>query len=210
MKEKIVRNWYYLSVYAAGALMVIAGVGNWDLRVKMILISASILFLHFFEEFAFPGGFAQMGLKVELGITDPDARKWPLNNLNAMFGNWWYAVVVYLLPLVFPNVGFLNIAIPIFAFVESFGHLLVFNIAIKKIYNPGMITAVFGLLPVSVSYLIQTSTRYTLTDVILAIVWIVLNYWVAFRSPVYKKLGKLSARYGFSETEVAKSRKYLQ
>ncbi len=176
----------------------------------MILVSSSILFLHFFEEFAFPGGFANMGLKVELGLTDPDAKNWPLNNLNAMFGNWWYVAIVYLLPLAFPNVGFLNVAVPIFTFVETIGHLLVFNIAIKKYYNPGMITAVFGLLPVSIVYLIQTASEYTVWDVVFAILWIVINYWIAFRSPIYVKLGKKSDIYGFTDEEVARGKKYLE
>lgn len=52
-----------------------------------------------------------------------------------------------------PKIGFLNIAVPIFAFVETLAHLLVFNISIKKYYNPGIITAVFALLPISIYYL---------------------------------------------------------
>lgn len=182
------------------------------MREKMLLGSAVIIFLHFFEEFGFPGGFAPMGLKVELHITDPDASHWPLNQLNSMVGNWLFAVLVYLLPLFLPDVKFLTLAAALFGFLEVLMHAIVFNAALKKWYNPGLATAVCGLLPISIWYLstIWGQHLYSGIDIALAIVWIVFNYWLGFRSPLYKKLGAMSDRYAFTPEEVARGDRYIK
>ena len=44
----------------------------------------------------------------------------------------------------------------------------------------------------------------------MAIVWIGFNYWLAFRSLIYKKLGKLSDRYGFTDAEVSRGKRYMK
>lgn len=209
--NKFIKNWYYVSVYIAAAFALILALGNWDLRQKMLLGSTFFIFLHFFEEFAFPGGFPYVGVKVELGIKDMDTSKWPLNQVNALFGNFCFAVLVYILPLFLSNVRFLTLAAAIFAFAEVLMHLVVFNIALKKWYNPGLLTAVFGLLPISLFYFSQVWSQhlYSGKDLILALVWIVFNYWLTFRSPIYKDLGKMSDRYGFTEEEVNRGKRYM-
>lgn len=212
METFFLYNWYNISVWIAGLLAVVLTIGNWDTRNKMLLGSAVVIFLHFFEEFGFPGGFAPMGLKVELHNTDPDPHHWPLNQLNAMVGNWLFAVLVYLLPLFLPNVKFLTLAAAMFGFLEVLMHAFVFNIALKKWYNPGFATAVFGLLPISLWYFstIWGQHLYKGTDFALAVVWMVFNYWLGFRSPMYKKLGSLSDRYAFTPEEVAKGERFLK
>lgn len=211
-KKKFFDTWYCVSVYIAAAFVLALVLGNWDIREKMLLGSSFFIFLHFFEEFGFPGGFPYVGMKVELRITDMDPRHWPLNQANAMFGNFCFAVLVYLLPLFLPDVRFLTLAAAIFAFAEVLMHLVVFNIALKTWYNPGLLTAVFGLLPISLWYFSQVWEQhlYSWGDVGLAIVWIGFNYWLAFRSPIYKKLGKLSDRYAFTEAEVSRGKRYIK
>ena len=146
-----------------------------------------------------------------MGITDTDASTWSLNRLNSMFGNWWYAVVVYLGVLVLPGVRFMTLAAVLFAFLEVLGHLVVFNVALRRWYNPGLVTAVFGLMPISIAYLAQAGglSPYTWVEVVLALAWLVLNYWIAFRSPLYRWMGEKSDRYGFSPEEVMKSGRHM-
>ncbi|MGM9537987.1 MAG: HXXEE domain-containing protein [Candidatus Onthomonas sp.] len=211
-KRTFLYNWYNVSVAIAGLLAVVLAIGDWDVRQRMLLGSSVVIFLHFFEEFAFPGGFAPMGIRVELRITDPDAHQWPLNQLNSMVGNWLFAVLVYLLPLFLPNVKFLTLAAAVFCFAEVLMHAVVFNIATKRWYNPGLATAVCGLLPISVWYFsnIWGQHLYSGVDIALALVWILFNYWLGFRGPLYKKLGAMSDRYAFTPEEVAKGAKYLK
>lgn len=210
-KRSFLYNWYYISVWVAGLLAVILTVGGWNNREKMLLGSAAVLFLHFFEEFGFPGGFASVGMKVELHITDRDARLWPLNQLNSMIGNWLFAILVYLLPIFLPDVKFMTLAAAVFGFVEVLMHAVIFNAALKKWYNPGLATAIFGLLPISIWYLsiIWGQRLYSMGDIALAIIWIAFNYWLVFRSPLYKRLGAMSDRYAFTPEEVARGDRFV-
>lgn len=212
VKDKIIKNWYYISVYIAGFLALTLALGDWPIREKMLLGGAVFIFLHFFEEFGFPGGFPYVGVRVELGLKDLDTRKWPLNQVNAFFGNYCFAVLVYLLPLFLPQVSFLTLATALFAFAEVILHLLVFNIGLKTWYNPGLVTAVFGLLPVSLCYFQQVWGQglYSWVDVVLAVLWLAFNYWLVFRSPIYKKLGKMSDRWAFTEEEVNRAARYMK
>ena len=210
--NKFIENWYSISVYIAGALALILCLGSFGIREKMLLTSSIFIFMHFFEEFGFPGGFPWIGMRIELGIKNSDTSKWPLNQVNAMFGNFCFAVLVYLLPLFLPEVKFLTSAAAVFAFAEVLMHLIFFNIKLKTLYNPGLLTAVFGLLPVSVWYLNQTLGRgiFGWLDWVLAFAWIAFNYWLAFRSPIYKKLGNLSDKYGFATEDIKKSETYMK
>lgn len=88
---------------------------------------------------------------VELKSVETDTSKWDLNHLSAFFGNQWFAVIVYLLPIFCPNIPFLTLAVMIFAFAELAMHLFFFNLSLKKWYNPGLLTTLVGLVPVSVS-----------------------------------------------------------
>jgi hypothetical protein len=212
MARRLVYSWYRISAFAAGAIALVLAMGEWGLGHRMVLASMAVLFLHFYEEFGCPGGFARMGLYVEMKVTDPDAHHWSLNQLNSMFGNWWFAVVVFGSALVLPDVRFLTLAVALFAFLEVAMHLVGFPLAIKRLYNPGLATAVFGLLPVSVWYLAQVvpAGMYTGWDVLAALAWIVFNYWLVFRSPLYTWMGRKSNNWAFTDEEVARSDPFLK
>ena len=212
MARRFVYSWYKISAFVAGAIAVVLALGEWDVRQRMVLASMAVLFLHFYEEFGCPGGFPRMGLYVEMRITDPDAHHWSLNQLNSMFGNWWFAIVVFGSALVLPSVRFLTLAVALFASVEVAMHLVGFPLGIRRLYNPGLGTAVFGLLPVSVWYLAQAvpAGTYSGWDVLLALGWIALNYWLVFRSPLYTWMGSKSRTWAFTDEEVALSDPFLR
>jgi hypothetical protein len=209
--KKLIKNWYYISVYIASIFTLLLALGDWSFTQKMIFASMIFIQLHFFEEFGFPGGFPWVGMKVELRIVDDDPRKWPLTNASAFWGNQWFAMAIYLLPLFLPQVKFLTLAVFVFAFFELLVHLIVFNVALKGLYNPGVLTTLFGLVPVSIVYLskIIGTGLYSWVDLGIAFVWIVLNYWVAFRSPIYNAIGK-KTEYSFSEEEVNRAKRYMK
>ncbi|MGI6212112.1 MAG: HXXEE domain-containing protein [Anaerovoracaceae bacterium] len=207
--KKLTNNWYSISAYLAGFVGMIMAMGEWDIRQRMVLGSCIFLFLHFYEEFAFPGGFPNMGVRVELKITDPDPVNWPLNQLNSMVGNWWFAVVLYFGALLLPGVKFLTLSVAVFGILEAVMHTTYFNISIKKRYNPGMLTADLGLLPISIWYLVQYAGIYRWSDLGLALVWIFGNYWFVFRSPFYQWMGK-KKKYAFTEAEAARGMQYMQ
>lgn len=191
--KKIVNNWYKISILLAGFTLLLLLFGSWNFTQKIILALIICLFLHFYEEFGFPGGFPYMGVKVLLGKDELDSSKWGANNLNSLFGNWGFLIVIYILPLIFPNIRFLTIGAIIFSFLECFMHLLLFNVRLKQFYNPGLITAVFGMTPISIYYFISVRNQsfYYWYDYVIAFVWCLIVFLFFFRSPIYWGLGKL-------------------
>lgn len=210
MRQYIIRHWYQIAVYVAGAYGLILALGQWNLTQRTLLASLMFIHLHFYEEMGFPGGFPWIGMTVELNMDSEDPRQWELTELSSFFGNGWFAVVVYLLPLLLPQLRFLTLASVVFAFAEVAMHLFYFNITMKVWYNPGLLTSVFGLLPLSVNYLARTipTGTYNWLDLAMALIWIILNYWIAFRSSLYKKLGTYKT-YSFTSEEVERARPYM-
>ena len=200
--KRIINIWYYISVYLAGLtalLTIFLPINNTQ---RCLLAAISILFLHFFEEFGYPGGFPLIGMKVLMNSDEMDYRKWGCNNLNSMFGNWGFLVLVYVLPLFLPNVRFMALAAMLFLFAELFMHLVLFPIKLKKFYNPGQITTIFGFGPISCYYFTQVfnSTLFVWYNYIIAIIWFVVIFIFCFRSKLYWNLGK---KTGYDLTELS-------
>ncbi|MBQ3443139.1 MAG: HXXEE domain-containing protein [Selenomonadaceae bacterium] len=191
--KRLVNSWYNVSLGLAVVSALTAIFVAEDTVQKILWASIAILFLHFFEEFGFPGGFPWMGVKVLLGSKEKDSTKWNCNNLNSMFGNWGFLILVYGLPLIIRDVHFLLLAAMIFSLMELVMHLVLFNVKQKTIYNPGLITGVFGLAPLSIYYFVNVFDKsfYVWSDYILAVAWCVVVFWFSFRSPLYWGLGKL-------------------
>ncbi|MBP3088384.1 HXXEE domain-containing protein [Corynebacterium sp. sy017] len=190
--KKFVNNWQIISIFLAVLTGILAIVGPWDFTQRIILALIVCLFLHFYEEFGFPGGFPYMGVKVLLGRDEQDPKKWDANNLNSIFGNWGFLILVYLLPLFLPGIRFLTLAAVIFAFLELFMHLILFNVKLRTFYNPGFVTAVFGMTPIAIYYFVHTSGQnlYHWYDYVLSFIWCIGVFFFCFRSPLYWKLGK--------------------
>lgn len=51
----IINNWHNISVYLAGAIFLIVAFFVSNELQMVLLLSAAMLFLHFFEEFGWPG-----------------------------------------------------------------------------------------------------------------------------------------------------------
>lgn len=190
--KALINNWHYVSVYLAGAVALTAILGTFDITTELLLAAIAIFFLHFFEEFGFPGGFPLMGMKVLMGSTEMDSSKWDCNNLSSMFGNWGFLLLVYGLPLLLPNVRFMTLAAMLFLFAEVIMHLLLFNLRLKSFYNPGFVTGVFGMGAIGIYYFLNvfTAEAFLVYDYILAVVWFVAVFLFCFRSKLYWSLGR--------------------
>ena len=104
-----------------------------------------------------------------------------------MFGNWGFLFFLYILPLILPDTRFLTMAAMLFLFAEFLMHAILFNVKLKSIYNPGLITAVFGLTPIGIYYFanVYDGNLFAWYDFIIAV------FWLCFRSPIYWGLGSL-------------------
>ena len=192
MMKNLVNHWHEISVYLAGAVALCAIFLPVDPTQKCLLAAIAVLFLHFYEEFGFPGGFPLLGVKVMLGSDEMDSTKWDCNNLSSMFGNWGFLVLIYVLALALPGVAFLTLSAMLFLFAEMFMHLVLFNVRLKTPYNAGMITGVFGLGAIALYYFLNVfdPALFMWWDWVLAIVWFVAVFAFCFRSPLYWNLGK--------------------
>ena len=191
--KKIINNWYYISIGLAVLFACILFAGDWNMTQKYLLASSALLCLHFFEEFGFPGGFPLMGAKVMLGMEEFDKDKLDCNNLSSSLSNWLLLVLVYLMPMFFPGVRFLLIGAVVLSLAEIFMHLLLFNVKQRTIYNPGLITGLFGIGTVGVIYLIKgfDPSLYVWYDYVLGFVYFVVCFLFCFRSPLYWKIGRI-------------------
>lgn len=198
--KKLVNNWAVISVLLGLVTLGIMTLSVWNFTQKIILALAACMFFHFYEEFGFPGGFPYMGVKVLLGRDELDQTKWSANNLSSLFGNWGALFMLYILPLFIPGLRFLSLAAVLFAFLECFMHLVLFNVKQRSFYNPGLVTAVFGMTPIAVFYFLNISKGYVYTwyDYVLALLWCVVVFVFFFRSPIYWKLGSIEG-YPFTE-----------
>lgn len=210
--KKWLYQWYNISVFLSVFCGLVLGFGTWDMRQEMIIMAMMGLYLHFFEEFGYPGGFPWIGMAVEMGIRDTDATKWGFNQLSAVVDNWWFTMLVFPLALLLPNVKFMTLAVALFCMIEGFAHILLFNVSLKTFYNPGLASTVCVLLPIAIRYFIQINGQglYGWLDYVLALVWIVLNYWFVCRSPFFKWMGKKSDKFTFTKEEVMRAERYMK
>ena len=65
--KTIVNNWHNISIGLAIIFAAFAFLNTGDAHQFYLLASASVLCLHFFEEFGYPGGF---GMSLMLAATD--------------------------------------------------------------------------------------------------------------------------------------------
>ena len=140
--KKLVNNWHNVSVFLAGATALVAILVPMGDVSRLLLAAIAVLFLHFFEEFGWPGGFPYMGMKVLMNSSEMDYTKWGVNNLSSMFGNWGFLLLVYVLPLFVPGVRLLTLAAFMFLFAEVVMHCVLFPVRLKSLYNAGLITTI--------------------------------------------------------------------
>lgn len=190
--KKLVNNWHFVSVFLAGAFALVAILVPMDTVTRLLLAAIAVLFLHFFEEFGWPGGFPLVGMKVLMNSSEPDSTKWGVNNLSSMFGNWGFLLLVYILPLFLPGVRFMTLAAFMFLFAEVLMHFDIFPIRLRACYNPGLITTI-GLGIIGCCYFFGgafDASLYVWYDWAIAVVWFAVVFFFSFRSPLYWKLGR--------------------
>lgn len=189
--KKMINIWYYISVYLAGIVALAAIFLPVTEVQKCLLASIIILLIHFFEEFGYPGGFPLLGMKVMMNSDELDHTKWNCNNLNCLFGNWGFLFLIYIIPLVLPNIKVFTLSAMLFLFAEVLMHLVIFPIRLKAFYNAGMITgALLGVIGLYYFGVVFDATLYVWYDYVLAVLWFIAVFAFSFRSPLYWNLGK--------------------
>lgn len=149
----ICRHWYNIGLAVAVAAAALSAFFWKDMSVLLRLNTVSFIaiLIHQFEEYGFPGGEPMIMNLALQGSDIPD--RYPLNQFSAMFTNVFFSYVIYLLPILFPNVICLGIAPMLMGLMQFIIHGVMTNIKMKSLYNPGLGAVVFLHIPVGVYYL---------------------------------------------------------
>lgn len=157
--KTICRHWYNIGsvVAAAAAALLVIFWKDMSVLLRLNTISFIAMLVHQFEEYGFPGGEPMIMNRALQGSDIPD--RYPLNQFSAMFTNVFFTYVIYLLPIIFPNVIWLGIAPMLMGMMQFLIHGIMTNIKMKSIYNPGLGAVVFLHIPVGIYYIYHITTN---------------------------------------------------
>ncbi|MCY3412827.1 MAG: HXXEE domain-containing protein [Candidatus Heimdallarchaeota archaeon] len=136
----------------------------------LFLANLAVLMFHEFEEYVFPGGFKHfMNHHTVFALPEPQNNA-PASEgliLYVNLGLWPVYLIGYLLA---DSIPWLGVGMVIFNIANIFGHVILFQIK-KKGYNPGFITALFLMLPITafMLYFINTNDVLTAFEYILSV-----------------------------------------
>ena len=204
------RHWYecgLIPAITAGVLLLV----NWaemSALLRLNTISFMAMLLHQFEEYAFPGGEPAI-MNIVLQESDqPD--RYPLNQFSAMFTNCLFSYVIYVLPLIFPNVIWLGLAPMLMGMMQFVVHGVMTNLKLKSLYNPGLGAVVLLHIPVGIQYI-----RYiTLHQLAAPGTWIVGILYTLFAAGfilgflTYIGLSDRNTKWAFAPEEMARFQVY--
>ena len=136
----------------------------------ILCLSLMALFLHQAEEYRWPGNFRVMLNTVLYKSTWPD--RYPLNARSALLVNVGMGWTAYALAAVLcEHALWLGIATMLVSAGNVVGHVLLFNIKGRTLYNPGMATAVVLFAPLVGWFFweIMTTGRASVWDYVIGI-----------------------------------------
>ena len=198
------RHWHDIGLISA----VVAGgylIFTWNeiaFLQKLLILNFIVVLLHQFEEYTWPGGFPAVANMVLFKSDKPD--RFPLNQNSSMVTNLIFAYVLYLLPVFFPNVIWLGLAAVFNGFVQFFGHGIYVNTKLRSFYSPGVVTNVFGWLPIGVIYIryILANSLVDLQVWLFAVAWFVVFFFIDFYLIEQVLLGDRNSPYPFDQDEM--------
>ena len=203
----IIRHFYNISAFIGGICVIFAVVFWQELSLlqRLALLNFAVINFHFFEEFGFPGGFPAFANTLFACKHSPAPDRYPLNQLSACLTNWGTAIVLYFPPIFFPDVIWFGLAPILFGGVaQLIMHGLYNNLLLKRCYNAGLISTLFGHFPIAIVYInyIVMNDMATIWDWIIGIAIMVIWYVVIVRGIFLKGFGDINSPYPFEKVEM--------
>jgi hypothetical protein len=199
------RHWHDIGFFSAivvGVYLIFA----WNELVflqKLLILNFIVVLLHQFEEYSWPGGFPAIANIVMLSSERPD--RYPLNQNSSMVANLIYSYGFFLPPIFFPGSIWLGLApVLVGSIIQFISHGIYTNIKLRYFYNPGLLTNVFGHIPIAIFYIghIQANNLVTQQDWIWAVVYMVAFLVLNFYFIEQKLLGNRNSPYPFDPNEM--------
>ena len=163
-------NWYYVGGIIFAILAIVLGLfaDYIDPMRRIMIVLFMCLLIHQFEEYAVPGGFPSawnIGVSGETEVGD----RYPLNTKSAFIVNICCAYPIYILGIIFCHVHILSIFITYFTMAQIMMHGFMMNKKMGTLYNPGVASALFILVPVGIYSIWYIATHFVVPT------W----YWLA-------------------------------
>lgn len=201
-------RWQWLAVtYLIGlALIFIATLhwNDWSTPKRLLCVLAILLPLHVFEENTYPNGFHYQINTIQ-GSQRPNVG--PLNTISNMVTNFG-AEMLFITLFIWGGNMATCILIAFFGIGESVIHTM-FGVLMRKrshcgdikgVYGPGLLSAYFALLPLSIYAVFwMNSQMINVPDIAFGILLIILVIVLFIRAPV-KVLGKYQPEYAFDSS----------
>ncbi|MGN0202593.1 MAG: HXXEE domain-containing protein [Candidatus Cryptobacteroides sp.] len=207
MKRFILEYWYYIGAAAGCAALAAAFILKEQIHYLsfLALLNFAVINFHVLEEFRFPGGFPKFCNTMFACKNSPAPERYPLNRLSAILVNWGTALVLYLIPVFFPECIWLGLAPILFGAVAQFiMHAIYNNILLHRLYNAGLGCVLLGHIPIAVAYCsyIVSNSLVHWYDWIVATLVMVLWYVLWCRLAVDRLTYDVNSPYPFSEKEM--------
>lgn len=151
-------HWFDVGLVLAGGIGVyLLAIGAHGIQL-LLWLDLIFLCLHQFEEYRYPGYFPGMMNTVMFASKHPD--RYPLNANAAFVINVGIGWGFYFLAALVGERGiWLGIATMLVSVGNIIAHTILFNVKGKTIYNPGMLTALFLFLPLTVYFFYALTTN---------------------------------------------------
>ena len=158
--------WLYVIVLIAGIVLGLLAANwfIWDWGTRLFALATALLPLHVLEEWHFPGGFHTM-YNLMQGSEKVD--RYPMNQLSDMWTNFIGVIFGCIVLAGGVNPAFLIMQL-FLCCAEVSGHLSGGFFAYKRfkehgkrtIYNPGLLTTLFGYIPIAIGIILALFTTY--------------------------------------------------
>lgn len=154
--DTIFQLWFY-GALAVGIVMAVLLIRNWknySWNKRLITLAIIIFIWHIWEEGKLPGGF-----NIVYNITKDNyvLDRYPMNELVDMLTNLSGIVYAVLAWKFWPESKKSSMTICVVAVVECIAHVRLCNVSIEYFgswYAPGIISCIFGFLPISIAFIV--------------------------------------------------------
>lgn len=215
------RYWPHVGmvVSAVAAIMLMMFWGDMSILARIHTLNFIALGIHQFEEYVYPGGMGIVMNKMQSEMTfsplymeNAPIDRYPLNLLNATVGNCFAFYLIYLLPIIFPNVIWLGMGPILFGMgFQVLVHCFVGNIKLGAIYNPGMLAVLLGHVPLGIWFFAHLANHGLLTKGnVLSGVGYMIAFTIVFMLLTYKVTISFDDKWALPEDDIAKGKAYAK
>ena len=156
-------NWYYVGgiIFVILAILMSLFGEHIDPVRRIMVVGYMGLLIHQFEEYVLPGGFPMVWNIVQSGERERYDR-YPMNKNTSFVCNVCIMYPLYIAGIIFSDCYILGLMLMYFSMTQIIIHGIIFNIKMKRLYNPGVATMLFILIPVGIYYIWYVASHFSL------------------------------------------------